>query len=151
MFVLCVMVSYPLQFFVPMERVEKYITRKCPQEKQISYIYTARFGTVLATCAIAELIPHLALFISLIGAIACTSLALVFPPIIDLLVCAQFNSDPFVALLLANHGSFQVCYARRRLTAFVILRNTVILLFAAVGFVTGTYSSLSDIIQAFGS
>ncbi|KAH7731308.1 Protein Y43F4B.7 [Aphelenchoides avenae] len=129
MFVLCVMVSYPLQFFVPMERVEKYITRKCPEEKQITYIYMARFGTVLATCAIAELIPHLALFISLIGAIACTSLALVFPPIIDLLVC----------------------YAQRRLTAIVVLRNIVILSFAAVGFVTGTYSSLSDIIDAFGS
>jgi hypothetical protein len=35
MFVACVMVSYPLQFFVPMERIEKFITRKCAEEKHI--------------------------------------------------------------------------------------------------------------------
>lgn len=86
MFVLCVIVSYPLQFFVPMERIEKFITRKCLPEHHNLYIYSARFSLVLFTCAIAELVPHLALFISLIGAVACTSLALLFPPFIDLLV-----------------------------------------------------------------
>ncbi|KAK6038196.1 transmembrane amino acid transporter protein, partial [Cooperia oncophora] len=30
MFVGCIMISYPLQFYVPMERVEKWITRKIP-------------------------------------------------------------------------------------------------------------------------
>lgn len=86
MFVLCVIVSYPLQFFVPMERIEKYITRKCLPENHNRNIHLARFSLVLITCAIAELVPHLALFISLIGAVACTSLALLFPPFIDLLV-----------------------------------------------------------------
>lgn len=36
--------------------------------------------------AVAELIPHLALFISLIGAFSGSSMALLFPPFIDLLV-----------------------------------------------------------------
>lgn len=86
MFVLCVMVSYPLQLFVPMERIQKFITRKCLPENHIRNIYIARFSIVLLTCAIAELVPHLALFISLVGAVACTSLALLFPPVIDILV-----------------------------------------------------------------
>ncbi|KAI6235732.1 Aa-trans domain-containing protein [Aphelenchoides besseyi] len=92
MFVLCILVSYPIQFFVPLERVEKFITRKCPTEKHTQYIYAARYSIVLLTLAIAELIPHLALFISLIGAIACSTLALLLPPIIDLL-CAKMASD----------------------------------------------------------
>jgi proton-coupled amino acid transporter len=127
MFVLCVMVSYPLQFYVPMERIEKYITRKCPVEKQVKYIYASRFGMVCATLAVAELVPHLALFIALIGAVACTSLALLFPPMIDLLVC----------------------YAQNRLTLQTWLINGIMLIFAIVGFFTGTYSALSDIFATF--
>lgn len=45
------MVSYPLQFFVPMERIEKWVTRKIPVEKQTQYIYFARYGIVLLTCS----------------------------------------------------------------------------------------------------
>ncbi|KAI1729261.1 transmembrane amino acid transporter protein domain-containing protein [Ditylenchus destructor] len=127
MFVLCVMVSYPLQFFVPMERIEKFITRKCAVEKHIRNVYFARFSMVLITCAIAEIVPHLALFISLVGAVACTSLALLFPPIIDLLVC----------------------YAQNNLTLTVYIRNFGIFLFAIIGFTTGTYSALYDIAQTF--
>ncbi|KAE9555009.1 hypothetical protein FO519_001755 [Halicephalobus sp. NKZ332] len=127
MFVLCVMVSYPLQFYVPMERIEKYITRKCPAEKHIKYIYIARFLIVLTTLAIAELVPHLALFIALIGAVACTSLALLFPPLIDLLVS----------------------YAQNRLTVKTWIIDGIMLFFAFIGFVTGTYSALSEIIATF--
>ncbi|KAI1721313.1 transmembrane amino acid transporter protein [Ditylenchus destructor] len=127
MFVLCVMVSYPLQFFVPMERIEKFITRKCAVEKHIRNVYFARFSMVLITCAIAEMVPHLALFISLVGAVACTSLALLFPPIIDLLVC----------------------YAQNNLTLGVYIRNFGIFIFAIIGFTTGTYSALYDIAQTF--
>ncbi|KAI3413595.1 hypothetical protein GPALN_011084 [Globodera pallida] len=127
MFVFCVLISYPVQFYVPMERVEKFITRKCAPEKQTRLIYAARFSMVILTCAIAELIPHLAVFISLVGSIACTSLALVFPPMIELLVC----------------------YAQNKLTFYVYLRNVVIFFFALIGFVTGTYSALSQIFQQF--
>lgn len=127
MFVSCVMVSYPLQFYVPMERIEKYITRKCPAEKHVQYIYMARFLIVLMTLAIAELVPHLALFIALIGAVACTSLALLFPPIIDLLVS----------------------YAQNRLTIKTWIIDGTMLVFAFIGFVTGTYAALSDILATF--
>jgi proton-coupled amino acid transporter len=63
MFVLCVLVSYPIQFFVPLERVEKFITRKCPIEKHTLYSYGARLALVLTTLVIAEVVPHLGLFI----------------------------------------------------------------------------------------
>jgi proton-coupled amino acid transporter len=127
LFVFCVLVSYPIQFFVPLERVEKFITRKCPVDKHLSYYYAARFMLVLVTLMFAELIPHLALFISLMGAVACSALALIFPPIIDLLIC----------------------YAKHELTVKNILINFVLISFGLLGFTTGTYSALSDIFKTF--
>ncbi|PAV90413.1 hypothetical protein WR25_17050 isoform E [Diploscapter pachys] len=128
MFVACIMVSYPLQFYVPMERAEKWIHRKVAPEKQEKLIYTVRMVTVLLTCMLAELIPHLALFISLVGSVAGSFLTLVFPPMIELLCY----------------------YARDELTWWVWTRNIALMLVAVIGFATGTYASLVDIIKAFG-
>lgn len=126
MFVLCVMVSYPIQFFVPMERVEKFIIRKCAVEKQTKLIYFARLSLVIATLGIAELVPHLALFISLIGAFAGTSLALLFPPIIRLLVSDE--SELLLGPITA--ASSQVAYAQRKLTFWVYAESFLIFGFA---------------------
>ncbi|TKR64576.1 hypothetical protein L596_025084 [Steinernema carpocapsae] len=126
-FVGCVMVSYPIQFYVPMERVEKWITRKIVAEKQIRYIYMVRVGGVFLTLCVAELIPHLALFISLIGAFSGASLALIIPPFIDLL-CA---------------------YAQRRLTVGVWAKDIFLVCFGLLGFLTGTYAALADIAKTF--
>lgn len=127
MFVLCVLVSYPIQFFVPLERVEKFITRKCPVEKHTKYSYIARFGLVMCTLVVAELVPHLALFIALMGSVACSVLALLFPPMIDLLLC----------------------YSNHELTGRVILINSLLICVFILGFTTGTYSALSDILKTF--
>jgi proton-coupled amino acid transporter len=127
MFVFCVWISYPIQFFVPLERVEKFITRKCPADKHDQYSYMARFILVLVTLAFAEFIPHLALFIALIGAVCCSILALLFPPIIDLLV--QYNKG--------------------NLTTRVIVIDSLLLCTFVLGFVTGSYSAISDILKTF--
>jgi len=91
-------------------------------------VYTVRYSLVIITCLIAELIPHLALFISLVGAFAGASLALIFPPIID---------------LLCQH-------ARKRLTLGIWIRNLSLVTFGLLGFTTGTYSSMVQIVKAFG-
>ncbi|CAJ0581006.1 unnamed protein product, partial [Mesorhabditis spiculigera] len=128
MFVCCILVSYPLQFYVPMERVEKWVHRKVAVEKQEKLIYGIRFLGVAFTCVMAQLIPHLALFISLVGSVAGTSLTLVFPPLIELLCY----------------------YSKGTLTKWVWIRNIAIMLFSIVGFTTGTYASLVQIVEAFG-
>ncbi|KAK6053837.1 proton-coupled amino acid transporter 2 domain protein [Cooperia oncophora] len=128
MFVSCILVSYPLQFYVPMERIEKWIKRKVAIERQEKLIYGARMAGVLCTCLLAELIPHLALFISLVGSVAGTSLTLVFPPMIELLCC----------------------YSKDSLTPWIWTRNVLLMMFALVGFATGTYTSMVQIVEAFG-
>ena len=85
----------------------------------------------------------MALFISLIGAFAGSALALLFPPIIDLL-CA---------------------YSRRKLTQRKWALNIFLFIFGIFGFITGksrvkyikiiysipgTYASLVQIMEAFG-
>ncbi|KAI6187840.1 Amino acid transporter, transmembrane family-containing protein [Aphelenchoides besseyi] len=127
MFVLCVLVSYPLQFYVPLERIEKWISRKVPEERQNFFVYFTRYVLVILTCLLAELVPHLALFISLIGAFAGTALALLFPAFISLL-CA---------------------YSQQSLTANQWAINLFLIVFGLLGFTTGTYSALHDIILAF--
>ncbi|KAK5973107.1 Proton-coupled amino acid transporter 4 [Trichostrongylus colubriformis] len=128
MFVCCILVSYPLQFYVPLERIEKWIKRKIAIERQEKLIYGVRLTGVLCTCLLAELIPHLALFISLVGSVAGTSLTLVFPPMIELLCC----------------------YSKDSLTPWIWTRNILLMAFAVVGFATGTYTSIVQIVEAFG-
>ncbi|VDK62690.1 unnamed protein product [Onchocerca ochengi] len=127
-FSMCVMVSYPLQFFIPMERIEKWVTRKIPVENQTIYIYFARYGIVLLTCAVAELIPHLALFISFIGAFSGSLMALLFPPFIDLLVS----------------------HSRGKLMLKVWIVDLTLLLFGLLGLFTGTYTALGEIFEKIG-
>uniref|UniRef100_A0A0N5A1Q2 Aa_trans domain-containing protein n=1 Tax=Parastrongyloides trichosuri TaxID=131310 RepID=A0A0N5A1Q2_PARTI len=126
LFVLCILVSFPLQFYVPMERIEKWITRKISPEKQTMLVYGARLSLVLFILSLAELIPHLALFISLVGSFAGTALALLFPPIIELLIY----------------------HSQDRLTSRIWIKNVALMLFGLLGFTTGTYSSIKAIGKA---
>ncbi|CDW56396.1 Aa trans domain containing protein [Trichuris trichiura] len=75
--------SYPVQFFVPMELL--IIRLKQHFDKDWRWFWLAEYAL---TCKIslAELVPHLALFVSLVGALTCSSLALLFPPIMELLI-----------------------------------------------------------------
>lgn len=69
-------------------------------------------------------IPHLDLFITLVGAVGCTALALIVPPTIHMMVFWRTSSW------------------------WVIGKNCLIFLFGIIGAVLGTYSSISAIIDA---
>lgn len=77
---------------------------------------------------LAEAIPFLNLFISLVGAVSSSALALLFPPILDLVTCYSFGELKFVT----------------------VVKNVIILMFGVVGCITGTYESINSIIEAFG-
>lgn len=77
---------------------------------------------------LSEVIPHLDLFISLIGAFSTTALAMVFPPLCD--ISLRWPKD---------FGKF---YWR-------LVLDIITLILATFGFLTGTYYSLESIIKAF--
>lgn len=87
-------------------------------------------NVILSTVGIALLVPNLGLFISLIGAFCSTALALGFPPLIELLV--HWNKE---------HGGPG---------PWLWFKNIFILILACVGFFTGTYQSLTNIIKVYG-
>ncbi|KAH8336143.1 hypothetical protein KR074_004220 [Drosophila pseudoananassae] len=126
-----VMFGYPLQFFVAIQIMWPRVKQsfRIDEEKRCLFgELLFRTSMVLITLSIAELVPALGLFISLIGALCSTALALVFPAVIELITRSEANKGP----------GFWIC-----------LKNLVILLLALLGFSTGTYESLKEIITHF--
>ena len=75
-------------------------------------------------------VPHLDLMISLVGSLASSSLALMFPPTIELLTLSADSEH---------------------LPVWKIVKNMIIIAFGLVGFVTGTYSAINEIAKTFHS
>lgn len=78
----------------------------------------------------AEVVPQLNAFISLIGALCSSGLALVFPPVIE---------------IVSNWGSSS------SIKRWILPKNAIILVVALFGLVTGTYESLHTLVEAFKS
>jgi len=129
MFSVAMYITYALMLFVPIEIIWPILRKRVKKEtwkKPLERVF--RCFLVLCTFAIAMAIPHLGPFISLIGAFASSSLALLFPVLIDTLVRWP-----------ARLGS---CYWR-------LLKNFFIFLFGLIGFFFGTWQSVNEIIIAF--
>jgi solute carrier family 36 (proton-coupled amino acid transporter) len=74
-------------------------------------------------------IPNLELFISLFGALCLSALGLAFPALIQ--TCTYWNTT----------SGFE--------KTFMVAKNSIITVAAAVGLVSGTWTSLSEIIHTF--
>lgn len=123
-----VFMSYSLQFYVPISlilpSIKCHISKKWHQEAEL----VLRFVLVLLTFALAAAIPHLDMFISLVGSISSSTLALMAPPIIhSLTYWSDLKSSKYGVLL--------------------ILRNLFIFCLGFVGFIAGGFVSLSNIIE----
>ncbi|XP_026331897.1 proton-coupled amino acid transporter-like protein CG1139 [Hyposmocoma kahamanoa] len=125
---LAMLFTYPLQFYVPVDitwpALKKKYGAKSPVAKELGY----RALLVLLTFILAESIPQLGLFISLVGAVSSTALALIFPPIIELVLFSQKSKG---------------------ISIFMLLKNFIIILLGIFIFVTGTYESIASIVKAF--
>jgi len=123
---LAITFTYPLQFYVAVDICVQYLQSSV--ESHISTIkleYMVRLVLVMITFGLAAAIPKLDLFISLVGSVSSSTLALMAPAIIDTVTAGPDCS-------------------RLRLT-----KNILIFLFGFVGFVAGTYVSISNIIRFF--
>lgn len=78
--------------------------------------------------SLAEVVPALNAFISLIGALCSSGLALIFPPVIELVSAWGSSEGP---------------------NKFMITKNCIILVVALFGLVTGTIESMEKLVDAF--
>ncbi|XP_077983547.1 proton-coupled amino acid transporter 1-like [Glandiceps talaboti] len=124
-----IFVSYGLQFYVPMDVIWPSVRDKLPPKLRTVGNYVFRTILVLITLGLAAGIPQLGLFISLVGSLASSALALIFPPILEELTYCNGYKDL---------GSVV------RLT-----KNICICTIGVLGFVFGTFVSVLDIVRAF--
>lgn len=127
---LSILLTYALQFYVPIAIMwPAVVTRFGPFKFPVLAETVFRSALCLITFILAEAIPELGLFISLVGAVSSTALALIFPPIIEMVVCWHNTSLGF----------------------FTITKDVSIVLIGLLGFATGTYESITAIIRAFST
>lgn len=124
-----IMLTYPLMFYIPFTLLWQQVNKRWgPFNKPLFYEHTLRLLLVFMTFVLAEAIPNLGLFISLVGAVSSTALALVFPPLCDISV--------------RWYSSFGRFYWR-------LFVDIITLILAVFVFITGTYYSVTAIVSAY--
>lgn len=85
---------------------------------------------MLVSVILAATIPHLDLMISLVGTLSSSAIALIFPPLLDLVT---FSSD-------LDH--FGRCYWRA-------VKDVLVIIVGLIGFIVGTAVTIMSIVDAF--
>lgn len=125
-----VLLGYAIQFFVAIQIMFPNIRKSFKVADEHPFIAEMMFRTlmVLVTFTIAEIVPNLSLFLSLIGSVCSTVLALVLPPLIE-----------FIILSCEEKG----------IGWFVFIKNSLILVISLLGFFAGGYESLSAMVKTY--
>ncbi|KAG8035772.1 hypothetical protein G9C98_001428 [Cotesia typhae] len=128
MIAVAIFLTYGLQFYVPMEIIWKNLKHHFGARKLYAE-YLVRIGLVISTVGIAIAVPKLGPFISLVGAICLSTLGLMFPSVIELVTVWETEN---------GLGPY---YWR-------LWKNILIICFGILGFVTGSYVSLQEIMSS---
>ncbi|XP_065136566.1 neutral amino acid uniporter 4 [Paramisgurnus dabryanus] len=118
-----VFVSYAVQFFVPAEILIPPVCERVRKTWRRAVDLSLRVLLVCLTCVTAVLIPRLDLVISLVGAVSSSALALVFPPLVELIAFPSQPPPPFL-----------------------LLKDLSIAALGFIGFLTGTYVTVEELI-----
>ncbi|XP_075899542.1 proton-coupled amino acid transporter 1 [Nelusetta ayraudi] len=118
-----IFITFALQFYVPAEILIPPAVARVPPRWETAVNLLLRTAMVIFTCVLAILIPELDLVISLVGSVSSSFLALIFPPILEVLT-----------------------FYREGVTPLVAVKNALISAIGLVGFLAGTYVSLEQIV-----
>lgn len=125
MMAIAIFLSYCLQFYVPMSIVWPIVQKYLKTEKAEFYgEYITRTLLVIVTFALAAAIPNLGGVISLVGAFSSSALALIFPPLIEIIT---FWPDKY------------------ELSTWKLWKDIFIMLFGFLGFLVGSYVSILNL------
>lgn len=122
MIAVAIFLTYALQFYVPMEIIWKALKHRFTSKPLLAE-NTIRISLVIATVAVAVAVPNIGPFISLVGAVCLSTLGLMFPSFIELVVRWE-----------SGLGRFN----------WVLWKNLFIIAFGILGFITGTITSLHE-------
>ncbi|XP_041732769.2 proton-coupled amino acid transporter 4 [Coregonus clupeaformis] len=119
-----VFVSFAIQFFVPAEIMIPPVQARLRESWRTPCEMILRGLLVCLTFSFAVLIPRLDLVISLVGAVSSSALALVFPPLVEL-----------------------ITFSDRPLKPAMLVKDLLIAVVGFIGFLAGTYVTLAEIIS----
>ncbi|XP_067126256.1 proton-coupled amino acid transporter 1-like isoform X1 [Centruroides vittatus] len=134
LFAIAIFLSYALQMYVPLQIIWPWLKEKASLERRYSpktvniIEYCFRAFLVICTFSLAAAVNDLKYFISLVGAVASSSLALIFPASLELIT--YWSTD----------------ITKRKYT-IMVFKDVFIILFGVAGFLTGTYASVDGIIN----
>lgn len=135
-FTLSLLLTYPLQFYVPNEIIWNWakaklsITDKTPLKQQDKYEYICRTILVMITFILAISVPKLNLMMDLVGSISGTTLSVILPPVIHI---ATFWED--------TSGGSKV---------LMVVLDVLLIVVGIIASASGSYFSFIGILQSFG-
>ncbi|XP_029020858.1 proton-coupled amino acid transporter 1 isoform X2 [Betta splendens] len=118
-----IFITFALQFYVPAEILIPPVVARVSERWETAVDLLLRTVLVIFTCALAILIPELDLVISLVGSVSSSFLALIFPPVLEVIAFHTEGLSPVKMGL-----------------------NMVISAVGLVGFLAGTYIAIEQII-----
>ncbi|XP_046993348.1 proton-coupled amino acid transporter-like protein CG1139 [Schistocerca americana] len=122
---LAIMFTYPLQFHVATEIVLKMVGDRVSQKRWNRFEYTLRVCVVLLTVGVAAAVPELGPVVSLVGAVCFSTLGLLCPAAIEMATCWP--------------------------SRWLLAKDSLIIILSLAALVSGSYTSILEIIEAFGS
>ncbi|CAN2387308.1 Proton-coupled amino acid transporter 1 [Pristimantis euphronides] len=123
-----IFISFALQFYVAAEIIVPSATSRVGERWVLLVDLSVRAALVCITCILAILIPRLDMVISLVGSVSSSALALIFPPLLEI-----------------------ITYYSEGLSRWVIAKDIIISLVGFLGFVLGTYATLWELIVSDSS
>lgn len=127
MMAVAIFLSYTLQFYVPINIVGPWLrSRLVGTFNQNIGEYLLRIGIVIFTFLLAAMVPNLGAVISLVGAVSSSTLALIFPPIIEI-----------VTFWPHGLGKYN----------WIFWKDILIMIFGILGFLFGSFTSIYQILH----
>ncbi|KAJ6646698.1 Proton-coupled amino acid transporter-like protein pathetic [Pseudolycoriella hygida] len=125
MIAISIFLTYSLQFYVPVEIFRKRIKKHFKVHLNLIEC-GVRVALVTLTVVVAIIVPNIGPFTSLIGAVCLSTLGIIFPAVIETIT---YWNDP-------GMGRFN----------WRLIKNSLLVLFGIVGFLSGAYVSILEII-----
>uniref|UniRef100_A0A0B7B0L3 Amino acid transporter transmembrane domain-containing protein n=1 Tax=Arion vulgaris TaxID=1028688 RepID=A0A0B7B0L3_9EUPU len=130
MFATAVFLTVGVQFYVPVNIIWPAVDRKLSETTSLfrkCAQYITRASLLAVILLVAVVVPHLDLLMSFVGSFCGSFLTIILPALLE-----------FITL-----------YEERGLTAIIAAKDTFILAIGIIGFITGSYTSLKDIVNTF--